>query len=72
MKVRAFWIVSVAGTLLPAAGARNAPVPIVTEPAMMPLPPSVPAVMLTGPVPVADPLRLATRSVPHSIVVPPA
>src|SRR5262249_12370719 len=54
------WIVSVARTVVPAAGARKAPIPppvsIVVAPAMIPLPPSLPLVTLTGPLPVADPL----------------
>ena len=48
--------------LLPTAGTRKAPaplpVPIVTGPAMIPLPPRVPVFTLSAPVPVAEPLLL--------------
>jgi len=39
------------------------PLPTVTAPAMIPLPPNVPAVTFTGPVPVAEPEVLLTTSV---------
>ena len=53
------------------------PEPMVTRPVINPCPAAVepasvpPLVTLTAPVPVADPLVLATRSVPSEIVVPP-
>src|SRR5207244_9961860 len=58
LKVSALRMVSVACTVVPAAGARNAPVPLpvptVTAPEIFPFPPKVPAVTRTGPVPVAE------------------
>ena len=61
------------------AGARwplaSGPMPLVavwTGPEIVPPPPSVPPVWtVTSPVPVAEPLEFAIRSVPALIVVPP-
>ena len=56
-------------------GARKAPlplpVPIVTAPDIMPLPPKVPAFTFTVPFPVADPLLLLAISTPALTVDPP-
>src|SRR5439155_26988190 len=47
------------------------PVPTVTAPAIMPLPPSQPPLTCTGPLPVREPPMLLTISLPRLIVVPP-
>ena len=52
------------------AGARNAPAFAVTVPAIVPFPPSVPALTSTAPVPVPELLWLFTTSVPAFTVVP--
>ena len=65
----------VAGFFAPLLGARKAWTPVfvptVTAPAMIPLPPNVPAFTLTAPVPVPDPFRLLTNRIPLEMVVPP-
>ena len=47
------------------------PLPIVTGPLVLPLPPSVPEFTCTAPVPVAEPVWFVTRSVPPLTAVPP-
>jgi len=66
-------MVSVARTVVPAARERKAPVPlpvpIVVAPVMIPLPTSVPAVTLTGALPVPDPLRLGTERASRGMLI---
>src|SRR5205823_4535110 len=63
------------GPLAGFSGVRTAPgplpVPTTTAPAIVPLPPNVPALTWTGPVPVAEPTTLSAASLPFSTIVPP-
>src|SRR5256885_7139937 len=74
--VRALWMVRVLVFLAPAPGARKAPaplpVPTVTAPAIIPLPPRMPAFTPTSPVPVALPIVFVTHNAPSVNVVPPS
>src|SRR5205823_763609 len=47
------------------------PVPTVTAPLILPVPPSVPTLTCTAPLPVPEPVLFLTRSVPLVMVVPP-
>ena len=75
MKVSALLMVRVPGLVALLPGKRIAPelvpVPTVTAPVILPVPPSVPVLTCTAPVPVAEPVLFVTRSVPLVMVVPP-